>query len=75
MHLMLLGNIIDFSCIGSWPPGQDSQLVNIPRLILHFIWLTILLQQGKKPWIFLYKNKMFHVTDKTVQILDIKRCK
>lgn len=47
VHLILLGNITDFSHIGSWPPGQDSQLMNMPRLISHFIWLTILLQQSK----------------------------
>lgn len=47
VHLMLLGNLIDFSYIGSWPPGQDSQLMNIPKLILQFIWLTILLQDSK----------------------------
>lgn len=28
-------------------PGQDSQLMNMPRLILHFICLTVLLQQSK----------------------------
>lgn len=47
VHLILLGNITDFSHIGSWPPGQDSQFMNMPRLISHFIWLTILLQQSK----------------------------
>lgn len=47
MQLMLLRNIIDFSCIVSWPPGQDSQLMNIPKLFLQFIWLTILLQESK----------------------------
>lgn len=37
MPLMLLGNVIDFSYIGSWPPEKDSQLMNIPQLILQFV--------------------------------------